>query len=81
MAGSNVYPIEEALKAQNALRAAAGLGPEMFPIQAFVGMISDEIESLRKQGKSDMEIADIIRRNSAIEVSPEELARYYAAPS
>jgi hypothetical protein len=29
------YPVEEAVRAQKALRTAAGLGPEMFPLQAF----------------------------------------------
>ena len=33
-----------------ALRAALGLPPEQFSIQAFVGMISDEIEQLRTPG-------------------------------
>lgn len=75
-----MYPIEEALKAQRSLRQAAGLGPEHFPIQAFVGMISDEIQSLRERGKTDDEIASIIRRNSAIEISAAEIAENYAPP-
>jgi hypothetical protein len=33
----NTFPIEKAIRAQKALRELAGLGPEMFPIQAFVG--------------------------------------------
>ena len=41
------YSLEQAIRAQKALRDAAGLSPEMFPVQAFVGMISDEIEKLR----------------------------------
>jgi hypothetical protein len=48
-----MYSVEEAIKAQKSLRQAAGLETEEFPIQAFVGMISDEIESLRRRGKSD----------------------------
>jgi hypothetical protein len=75
-----MYPVEEAVKAQKALRAASGLGPEMFPIQAFVGMISDEVESLRKLGKSDEEIAEMIRANSSIEITPAEIAENYATP-
>ncbi|MDQ6862116.1 MAG: hypothetical protein M3032_13305 [Verrucomicrobiota bacterium] len=75
------YPVEEAVKAQKALRAAAGLGPEQFPIQAFVGMISDEIESLRNGGKSDEEIAALVRENSAIEISAAEIAANYASPA
>jgi hypothetical protein len=49
------YSPEQAMRAQKAPRDAAGLGPEMFPVQAFVGMISDEIEKLRSQGKSDQD--------------------------
>lgn len=54
MKSPKLYPVEEAVKAQKSLRLAAGLGPEEFPIQAFVGMISDEIDSLREHGKSDV---------------------------
>jgi len=74
------YPLEEALKAQKSLREAAGLGPEQFPIEAFVGMISDEIESLRKRGKSDNEIASLIQQNSAIKITAAEIAEHYAPP-
>lgn len=80
MQETRMYPVEEAVKAHKALRAASGLGPEMFPIQAFVGMISDEVETLRERGKSDEEIADLIRASSAIEISPAEIAEYYATP-
>ena len=73
-----MYPLEEALKAQTALRSEAGLEPEQFPIQAFVGMISDEIETLRAQGKSDEQIADIIRKNSKIKITSDEVAANYA---
>ena len=75
-----MYPVEEALKAQKSLREAAGLGPEQFPLQAFVGMISDEIESLRRRGNSDEQIASLIGQNSAIEISAAEIAAYYAPP-
>ncbi len=74
------YPVEEAIKAQKSLRQAAGLGPEQFPIQAFVGMISDEIETLRKHGKSDQDIAQLIQQNSAIQITAEEIAENYAPP-
>ena len=70
--------IEEALRAQGALRDAAGLGPEQFPVQAFVGMISDEIEQLRQQGKSDEEIAAIIEGSSEIKITASEIAANFA---
>lgn len=75
-----MYPLEEAIKAQRSLRDAAGLEPEQFPLEAFVGMISDEIEALRNRGKSDEEIASIIQRSSSIEISAAEIAEYYASP-
>ena len=81
MTTSKMYPVEEAVRAQKSLRDAAGLDPEQFPIQAFVGMISDEIESLRKRGKTDEEIASIVRNNSAIEISAAEIAENYVPPA
>ena len=74
------YPVEEAVRAQRALRDLAGLGPETFPIQAFVGMISDEVEALRRQGHSDEEIARTIAANSEIAITADEIAANYAAP-
>ena len=74
------YPIEEALRAQKALRELAGLGEERFPIAAFVGMISDEVETLRRQGRSDEEIARTISANSRIAITAEEIAANYAPP-
>ena len=75
-----VYPVEEAVRAQKALRKLAGLGPEMFPIQAFVGMISDEVETLRAQGYTDEQIAQAISANSTIAITAEDIAANYAPP-
>lgn len=74
------YPLEEALRAQKALRDLAGLPPEAFALEAFVGMFSDEIETLRKQGHADSEIAAVISKNSAIQISGSEIADHYAPP-
>ncbi len=74
------YPLAEALRAQSALREMAGLGPEQFPMQAFVGMISDEVEALRKQGHTDQDIARAIAANSSITITAQEIAEYYATP-
>jgi len=41
---------------KRALRTAAGLGEERFPVGAFVGMISEEIQELQDRGKRDEEI-------------------------
>ena len=74
------YPIEEALRAQKALRELAGLKPEMFPIEAFVGMVSDEVETLRSQGYSDDAIAQAIQKNSNIAITADQIASNYAPP-
>lgn len=79
MSEAKTYPIEETIKAQKSLREAAGLEPEQFPIQAFIGMISDEVEALRKRGKSDEDIATIVRGNSTIQISAAEIAENYAS--
>ena len=80
MSENKMYRLEDVLNAQRALRALAGLKPEMFPLQAFVGMISDEVEVLRKRGQSDDEIASVIRSSSSIEITGGEIAQYYASP-
>ena len=72
--------VDEAIQAQRALRNLAGLEPEQFPVQAFVGMISDEIEQLRTQGHNDEQIADVIRKSAAIEITAAEIAENYASP-
>jgi hypothetical protein len=58
----------------------AGMGPEQFPVEAFVGMISDEVEALRKKGHTDQQIADAIAANSNIKISAADIAGNYAPP-
>ncbi len=72
--------LEAALQAQSALRASAGLEPETFPVADFVGMISDEIEHLRKMGRSDDDIARVISDNSPVQINGTTIAEYYAPP-
>lgn len=81
MQSSKNYSVEEAIKAQKALRTLAGLGPETFPLDAFVGMISDEIEQLRKLGHTDEQIAQVVAANSNIEITAAEIAQNYASPA
>lgn len=73
------FSLEESLRAQQALRRAARLGPEQFPIEAFVGMISDEVETLHSQGMTDERITVLIHEASGIEISAAELADNYEA--
>jgi hypothetical protein len=80
MKSDKVYPLEQALKAQTALRTLGGMEPELFPLQSFVGMVSDEIEHLRKLGYNDRQIADVIASSSGIEITADDIAENYAAP-
>jgi hypothetical protein len=80
MTQDSAISLDSALKAQKALRDAAGLQEETFAVQEFVGMISDEIQQLREQGRSDEQIASIIAKNSPIEISAEEITQNYATP-
>jgi hypothetical protein len=72
------YGLDQVMRAQAALRSAAGMPPEAFPLEAFVGMVSDEIESLRTQGRNDEEIAGIIWTSSGISIDAATLAENYA---
>jgi hypothetical protein len=73
------YGLEQIMRAQAALRNAAGIEPEQFPVEAFVGMVSDEVQILRNQGRGDEEIVGIILASSGIEISPATLAQHYAS--
>ena len=79
-AGEQRYPLEEALQAQAALRSAARMPPERFPLPEIIGMFSDEIDALRKLGRPDNEIAAIISGSSTMRVSAEEIQKFYATP-
>ena len=73
------FSVEEAMRTQQQLRDALGLGPERFPLPAFVGMISDEIEQLRASGRTDHDIAGLIASAIGRSVAPEDLARHFAS--
>jgi hypothetical protein len=74
------FPLDEALKALSALRQLGGMAPEQFPVPAFVGMISDEVEALRAKGISDQQIAETIASHSSIQISADDIAEHYASP-
>lgn len=71
---------QQAAEAQTALRHALGLAPENFPVEAFVGMISDEVEQLRAQGKTDDQIAGVIADAVGVRLPAGDITRFYASP-
>ena len=80
MDDDQTFSVEDAVTVQRELRRSLGLGAETFPLPAFVGMISDEIEQFRAAGKSDADVAAVIKTVSGRDVSPDDLARFYAPP-
>ena len=73
------FSLDDAMRAQGALRRSLGLGPERFSLAAFVGMISDEIQALREAGRSDDEIVAVIQAATDRSIDPADLARFYAS--
>ncbi len=80
MSGETTFKLGEALAAQDAMRRSLGLAEELFPVEAFIGMISDEIEESRRAGRSDRAIVDLVRDTTGKTVTVEDIARYYVPP-
>lgn len=67
-----------AMQAVKKLRDELGLPEETIPVAAFVRMISDELEQLRDECRSDGSICDLIKQASGIEIDSVDLKRFYA---
>lgn len=74
------FSVDDAYKVQGEMRRALGLGPERFPMPAFIGMLSDEIEQLRAKGQSDDEIAAMISAHASQGVNASDVAEHYVPP-
>lgn len=77
---AQTFTASQAADAQTALRKALGLPPEHFPLPAFIGMISEEIEQLRKTGKTDEEITAIIEEATWVKIAAQAVTDFYALP-
>ena len=74
------FDAEQAARAANAMRAAANLPPEQFPLPQVVAMLSDEISILRGKGFDDERIAQIVS-STGVAIDAESLGRYYVDTS
>jgi hypothetical protein len=74
------FTFAEAIKAQQALRNAAGLEPEVFEIEDVVGMASDEIEALLEQGKAWTDIAQLLQQATGKAFTAADVETYYVTP-
>ena len=74
-AAEAMFTAEDGVKAQGALRAAMGIGPESLALPAFLATLGTEIEQLRRVGKSDGEIAGLVGQAIGKPVAADALAR------
>ena len=79
MADNIAFRILEALRAQNHMRDALGLGlgEGRFLMPAFINMVSDEIEQLHDAGMTDGEIAALVEESSGHALTEADITRYY----
>ena len=80
MADDPTFTLEQALKVQREMRHSLGLPAEEFPLPAFIGMISDEVEQLRAAGRTDGDIVAMISGSAGQAISEADLQRFYAPP-
>lgn len=78
MADDIAFTLSEALRAQKHMRNALGLREESFPVPAFINMVSDEIEQLRDAGRTDSDIAALVKASSGHALAEADIARYYS---
>jgi|KBSMisStaDraftv2_1062788.scaffolds.fasta_scaffold63007_5 hypothetical protein len=62
-----------AVEAQRSWRAGRGLTPKVFPIQALLELLIDDIRAMRKQGRSDAQICRIVQQATARRIRPQDI--------
>ena len=77
MTDETTFSLAEALAAQKALRDAAGAEEEVFDLADVVGMVSDEIDMLKEQGRSDADIAALLQKSTGKTVTANDVQKYY----
>jgi len=80
MTDQPTFSIDEAIKAQRALRQTLGLGDERFEVSEFVAMVSDEIEQMKADGKSSADIVAIVAETTGHRMDAADIDRHYVPP-
>jgi len=65
--------VSGAVEAQRHWRACRGLTAKVFPIQALVELLIDDIKAMRKQGRSDEQICAIVEQATARHIRPQDI--------
>ena len=73
------FTAQEVAQIQRLLREAANEPEETFDTKNVVGMLSDEIEALRRQNMSDDAIAALISQGAGATVTGEEVSMFFAS--
>jgi hypothetical protein len=81
MTDESTFSLAEALAAQKALRDAAGAEEEVFELADVIGMVSDEIDMLKEQGRSGSEIAALVQQSTGKPVTDDDVEKYYVPAS
>jgi hypothetical protein len=77
MSDETTFSLAEALAAQKALREAAGAEEEMFDLADVIGMVSDEIDMLKEQGRTADQIAAMVQKSTGKPVTGADVDKYY----
>ncbi len=69
------FTTADAARAQQALRDAMGLGPETLSLEALIGMLGDELDQLRRIGKTDADLAAMLSAATGRDIPVSALGR------
>ena len=72
------FTASEAMRAQRALRDAAGLPERSYTMDRFIGLVSDEIDALWAMNITDDEITALISKATGKLVTEIDIAEFYA---
>jgi hypothetical protein len=68
-----VVDVSDAVEAQRSWRACRGLTPRVFPIQALLELLIDDVRTMRAQGRSDEQICEIVLEATGRHIRPEDI--------
>lgn len=77
MSDETTFSLGEALAAQKALREAAGADEEVFDLADVIGMVSEEIDMLKDQGRSEQDIAAMIQKATGKPITGADVQKFY----
>jgi hypothetical protein len=78
MKAHHEYNIEQVIYARKVLRDSMNLETQTFPLSAVIGMLSDEIDAMRKAGISDITISKLMGLGLGDAVSVRDIQKYFA---